>query len=57
MLEEFDQRRGGAHLGEHEGDEPHQQGIAAALDLERQVRPDLDDFLLQPQLDLPDLAA
>ena len=32
-LQEFDQRRHGANLGEHEGDEPHQQGITAALDL------------------------
>ncbi len=32
QLQEFDQRRHGANLGEHEGDEPHQQNVAVALE-------------------------
>jgi hypothetical protein len=55
-LQEFDQGRHGANLGEHEGDEPQQQAVAAALDLERQVPPSLGELFLQPQLDVSDIA-
>jgi hypothetical protein len=46
--QQLNQRRHRAHLGEHQRDEPHQQGIAATLD----VGLDLAAQLLDLRLDL-----